>query len=110
MRDVRADPFDESPPQLEIVPSTFIFSASWRREALEVDQSPYMVIMITPKETDYLFHLNIDLNNLRLISATLLINNLGPVPIDLVGGTNRKEQNGAQSADGKVPEAPQSPR
>jgi hypothetical protein len=83
MRDMRADPFDDSPPQIEIIPSTFVFSASWRREVLQGDQSPYMVIMITPKGTDRLFHLNIDMDNLRFISATLLINNLGSVPIDL---------------------------
>jgi hypothetical protein len=83
MRDMRADPFDDSPPQMEIIPSTFVFSGSWRREVLQGDQSPYMVIMITPKGTDHLFHLNIDMDNLRFISATLLINNLGSVPIDL---------------------------
>ena len=98
MRDMRADPFDDSPPQMEIIPSTFVFSASWRREALQGDQSPYMVIMITPKGTDHLFHLNIDLDNLRLESATLLINGLGPVPIDLVEGTDRQKiKNGEQA-------------
>ena len=110
MRDMRADPFDDSPPQMEIIPSTFVFSSSWRREALQGDQSPYMVIMISPEGTDHLFYLNIDMENLRLESATLLINNLGSVPIDLVdrAGT-QKEKNGEQPADGKTPETHQSP-
>lgn len=110
MQDVRADPFDDSPPQMEIVPSTFSFSASWRREDLDVDQTPYMVITITPKAPDCHFHLIIDMANLRLKSATLLINNIGPVPIDLVDKADtRNKKNGEQDGGGNALEPPSHP-
>lgn len=97
MKDARADPFNDSQPQMEIVPSTFSFSDSWRRKDLGGNRTPYMVIRISPRKPECLFDLVIDMDRVRLIGASLLIDHIEPVPIDLseVDATKKKEKSEA---------------
>ena len=101
-KNVNVDPFDGSR-QIENVPCTFTFSASWYHAELGGDLPPYMLISILPKGNDCHFEILVDMDHLKILKADIQIKNLGSVPIDLADGIRvGNKKNGKQALDGNA--------
>jgi hypothetical protein len=98
LHDISPEPFVE-PRTYKTIPSMYSFTASWYHAKVPGDLPPYIVINISPNNTECRFEILVDMDALKVIQADVSIKSIGTVPILLKeAATSKIQKDGEQAA------------